>query len=285
MVEQPDPGQGNAPHVIIAQGSCAVIAEYTDTTVIKTHVWRSIHGGPGHFVNAKFSIKCLQRERLIYESILSHPNILTYYGTVAREGDGGGSALHLEWARYGTLRDMLTATSCPKSSYPSAVLEVARLPTTRWKWAIQLCSALEHLHANSFIHCDVSCRNILLTTSLDAKLADFGGSAILGGEGYVSEEGRYACPVHLKKLDGDGKYPTLRKDIFALGSAIYEIITGRPPYADISTDEAEAFYKVEKWPPVDGIDAGHIILQCWQGVYRTVQAARLDLEDRVPSEK
>ena len=196
------------------------------------------------------------------------------------EGDGGGAALQLERAHYGTLRNMLEATFCANSSYPPTILDIARLSSTRWKWAIQLCSALDHLHSHLFIHCDVSCRNILLNSNLDAKLADFGGSAILGEEGYVSEEGRYACPVHLKKLDGNGNRPTPRTDIFALGSAIYEIMTGRPPHADVSTDEAEAFYKVEKWPPVDDIDAGDIIIRCWQGEYKSVRAVQLDLEGR-----
>ena len=94
----------------------------------------------------------------------------------------------------------------------------------------------------------------------------------------MSEEGRYACPVHLQKQDGDGRLPTIRTDIFALGSAIYEIIIGYPPYADVSTDEAEAFYKVEKWPSVVGVDTGDIILRCWKGEYKSVQDVEFDLE-------
>jgi hypothetical protein len=270
--------------VVLEMGNGTVIVEYTEDTIKKTHVWRSIYGGPGYFENSEFSIKCLKRERLIYESLPLHPGILTFYGCIPFEGDGGAAAIQLERAHYGNLRRLLetvvssTLSNTSNPSYPPDIIEIAQLPDTRWKWVMQLVSALKHLHTHSFIHCDISCRNILLTTSLHAKLADFGGSAILGENGYVSEEGRYACPVHLQKQDGDGRLPTIRTDIFALGSAIYEIIIGYPPYADVSTDEAEAFYKVEKWPSVVGVDTGDIILRCWKGEYKSVQDVEFDLK-------
>jgi len=53
-------------------------------------------------------------------------------------------------------------------------------------WIYQLISALAHLHSHLFIHCDISCRNIVVTSSLNTKLIDFGSSAILGNESAVN---------------------------------------------------------------------------------------------------
>ena len=94
-----------------------------------------------------------------------------YYGPVHMEEDRGAAALQLERAAYGNLRALLTATL--SSSYPSAVLTSALLPGSRWKWAIQTCSALTHLHSHSVIHRDLFCRNVLLTTKSRPKTLRF----------------------------------------------------------------------------------------------------------------
>jgi serine/threonine protein kinase len=186
------------------------------------------------------------------------------------DNDGGGHGLWLEKAEYDTIRAILQG----KVPLPDKVLKD---PRTRWRWIFQLISGLAHLHAHSFVHCDISCRNIVVTSSLDAKLIDFGGSATLGADGLVAEEARYSCPSTIRET----KLPSFRTDIFALGSAMYEILTDSPPYSDVSSDEAESRFKDLQFPETVNLRAGNVILDCWTGKFQTVKEVEQEL-DMVP---
>src|SRR5205085_6922558 len=110
------------------------------------------------------------------------------YGHVPMEGDGGAPALELERAANGDVRSILESLQPSTPTYPFAVLETVRLPGGRVIWEMQLCSGLIHLHSYSFIHCDISSRNLVFAAALDAKLCDFGESATLGGTSDGVEE-------------------------------------------------------------------------------------------------
>ena len=133
---------------------------------------------------------------------------------------------------------------------------------------------MAHLHAHSFIHCDISCRNIVVTSSLDGKLIDFGSSAVLGERGLGAEEARYSCPSKIRA----NKLPSFQSDIFALGSAIYEILTGSPPYKDITSDEAEERFEMLQFPDTASLEAGDVILRCWMGNFLAVSQVETELK-------
>jgi hypothetical protein len=87
------------------------------------------------------------------------------------------------------------------------------------------------------------------------------------------------------RVTGRKVLPTIRTDIFALGSAIYEIFTGYPPYTDKTTAEVKVLFSEEKWPTVAGMMTGDIILRCWGGDYKSVQAVKADLLERYSTDE
>ena len=52
-------------------------------------------------------------------------------------------------------------------------------------------------------------------------------------------------------------------DIFTIGSLIYEIITGRPPYDELEEDEVEKRFKRAEFPSTANLDLGKVIRGCW----------------------
>jgi serine/threonine protein kinase len=161
---------------VLNRGVTAAVITYTDGRVVKTHC-----GPRVRFLPSQPSIKALVREREIYEALGKHPCILECFGPIPMDNDGVAHGLWFERAEYDTIRAILQG----KVPLPDNVLKD---PRTRWRWIFQLISGLTHLHAHSLIHCDISCRNIVVTSSLDAKLIDFGGSATLGAVGLAAEE-------------------------------------------------------------------------------------------------
>lgn len=79
----------------------------------------------------------------------------------------------------------------------------------------------------------MTCGNILLDERLNAKLTDFGDSSLDGSPLLVSVTASHQCP---------GPALSIHRDIFALGSTLYEIMTGNVPYDEVAEEEIKALY-------------------------------------------
>ncbi|KAH6628831.1 hypothetical protein F5144DRAFT_594750 [Chaetomium tenue] len=78
--------------------------------------------------------------------------------------------------------------------------------------------------------------------------------------------------------------PTVRTDIFSLGSTIYEIVTDRQPYEDLSDDEVEARYSRQIFPSVqEELLCGQVIMDCWRCEVQTAEEAMMRLKAEMES--
>ncbi|HEX9424724.1 MAG TPA: protein kinase [Pyrinomonadaceae bacterium] len=97
------------------------------------------------------------------------------------------------------------------------------------EFACQICSALEHAHANKIVHRDLKPANVLLS-GVTVKLADLGlalparGSRI-SHAGTIVGTAAYMAPEQALGKTVDG-----RADLYALGVVLYELTTGRVPF-------------------------------------------------------
>ena len=92
----------------------------------------------------------------------------------------------------------------------------------RLRMAKEIALSIAHIHSHGVQHRDLSVRNLFLFDELHVKLGDFGASAL---EGYdfpttFCEGTQYELP---NRGRGFHDRPMKKRDLFALGSAIYEI--------------------------------------------------------------
>lgn len=114
--------------------------------------------------------------------------------------------------------------------------------------AIQVCAALKHAHDIGVIHRDLKPANLILTADHTVKLVDFGIAKIFGdGEqtvvGSVLGTADYMAP---EQANNTGV--TARTDLYALGSLMYAMLTGRPPFS--GKKMAEVIESLKRDPPV-----------------------------------
>lgn len=102
-----------------------------------------------------------------------------------------------------------------------------------WKEALhftkQITKALAHAHSRGIIHRDIKPQNIMLLKDGTIKVADFGIAAL---ENEMQESGQAVGSIHyIAPEQARGENPDARSDIYSLGIVMYEMLTGRKPYA------------------------------------------------------
>ncbi len=153
-----------------------------------------------------------------------HPHILPLYDsgrTTAANGDGTGCLYYvMPYVEGETLRDKLD------HEQQLGIDEAVSIAT-------EVADALQYAHDQGVIHRDIKPENILLRNGR-AFVADFGialaVSAAAGGR--MTETGLSLGTPHYmspEQATAD-KHITNRSDIYALGSVLYEMLTGEPPH-------------------------------------------------------
>jgi WD40 repeat protein len=101
---------------------------------------------------------------------------------------------------------------------------------------LQTAQGLAAAHAQGLIHRDIKPANILLEDGVHrVKITDF-GLAGAAAEASSVEAGMIAgTPPYMSPEQASGQPTDQRSDLFSLGSVLYALCTGRPPFEDEST--------------------------------------------------
>ena len=145
---------------------------------------------------------------------LDHPNVCTFLEVA--ESEDGQLYIAMPYYEGETIRQMV---------------ERGPLPTPRVRdYGVQICAGLAHAHAAGVVHRDIKPANLVVTPEGRVKILDFGiakiadmnltrTGAVLGTLSYMSPE--QAC----------GEPVDCRTDLWSLGVVLYEMLTGRAPFA------------------------------------------------------
>jgi tetratricopeptide (TPR) repeat protein/tRNA A-37 threonylcarbamoyl transferase component Bud32 len=181
-------------------------------------------------------------------SALNHPHICTIYEV----GQSGNQAyIVMEYVEGRSLRDLIPADGLTVDATVA--------------YAIQIADAVTHAHDHGVVHRDLKTANIVITSEGRAKVLDFGLAlrtspvqtdqvATTVGERSDSVAGTlaYMPPEVLRGQPADA-----RSDIWAIGVILYEMLTGRRPFAGRNTAElCSEILREPPWPLAATIDVG-----------------------------
>lgn len=151
---------------------------------------------------------------------LSHPNIVRVYD--AGETDG---------------RPFIVMEYVPGASLAeSGLLPAARVA----ELGVQACAGLQHAHDAGLMHRDVKPANLLVRDDGVLKVADFGIARAAESTRHTQAGTLLGTAAYLAPEQISGEDATPASDVYALGAVLYELLTGRPPYAFASLAELAA---------------------------------------------
>jgi eukaryotic-like serine/threonine-protein kinase len=107
------------------------------------------------------------------------------------------------------------------------------MPTRRaLDLAIQLARGLAAAHRRGVVHCDVKPHNVMVTEDGVAKLVDFGLARVVH-EGDADSDDIVGTPDYMAPEVWEGRAPSRRSDIYSFGAMLFELISGRVPFAEV----------------------------------------------------
>ena len=220
------PGTKLGPYEILGPlgaGGMGEVYRARDTRLDRTVAVKVL---PGHLSENPNLRQRFEREARAVSS-LNHPHICTLHDIGSQDGI---DFLVMEYLEGETLAERLRRGPMP-------IEELLRV-------GIQIADGLDRAHRQGVVHRDLKPGNVMLTKG-GAKLLDFGLAKSTTASG-MDAGGLTASPTLTSPLTAhgtivgtfqymapevlDGNEADARSDIFALGSVLYEMATGRPAF-------------------------------------------------------
>src|SRR5262245_1049867 len=241
---------GYEMEAVLGQGGMGVVYRARQRALGRPVAIKMLLAGPfaspqelGRFRRETAALACLR-----------HSNIVQVYDA----GDAEGRPYFaMELVEGGSLAQKLAGR-------PQPARAAAALVST-------LAGAVALAHKSGIVHRDSKPANILLTADGTPKVSDFGLARRLGGEDSLTRTGAVlGTPSYMAPEQASGQAGTVGPavDVYALGTILYELLTGRPPFrAETAAETLRQVIDQEPVPPsrLNSIvprDLETICLQC-----------------------
>jgi hypothetical protein len=228
---QVDPPAGFSDATLIARGARASVLRARDTTSGQLVAVKVLEGAADRAPDRA----AFEREARALGAVSRHPNVVTLHRAYLDED--GRPLLVLELCD-GSLADRLAEEG------PLTIRDVVAA-------GVALAGALETAHRSGIVHGDLTPRSVLVTRYGEVALADFGVAALHDA---ASEEGAgrgrgvldtaRTAPEVLR-----GEAPTPVSDVHDLAATLWELLTGRAPYAPDGAEDPRPGASPERGSP------------------------------------
>jgi serine/threonine-protein kinase len=198
----------------IGSGGMSVVYKAKDRALGRIVAVKMMHES---FTNDSGFLKRFQQEAHSAAN-LAHPNIVTVHDIGQDEYK---HFIVMEFVEGQTLKQIIR-------SYEGAPMPISRTLDL----VIQVCNGIGYAHRADLVHCDVKPQNIIVTVDERVKVADFGIARAISGATQQQQVSQvWGTPQYFSPEQAAGDTPTPASDVYAIGIILFEMLTGRLPFA------------------------------------------------------